>query len=285
MNKSVKVAGVVVLYNPSDDDIKNINSYIDDIDILYVMDNSNNDNKKRLPKNKKINYIYNGDNLGMATPLNKAAKLARKEKIDWLLTMDQDTNFNFGVIKEIKKRLSTIDYKKIGIVTPWHNTKLRIKKSNKTIDYPLDVMTSGNFLNLEIHKKMGGFKDWIFVDGVDMEYCLNLHKNNYQIIRYNDLEIIHNLGEIEYKKFLWKELLITNHTAMRRYYQVRNYHYINDLYNSDFPDYCKRLIKLKAIIIGIIFFEKDKFNKLRACYRGYRDYKAGLRGKSYERYN
>ena len=55
-----------------------------------------------MPKNRKINYIYNGDNLGIATPLNKAAELARKEKIDWLLTMDQDTNFNSGVIKEIK---------------------------------------------------------------------------------------------------------------------------------------------------------------------------------------
>ena len=28
MDKGIKVAGVVVLYNPSDDDIQNINSYI-----------------------------------------------------------------------------------------------------------------------------------------------------------------------------------------------------------------------------------------------------------------
>ena len=57
--KSVKVAGVVVLYNPTNEDISNIDSYINDIDLLYVMDNSGNKNDKRLPKNKKIKYIFN----------------------------------------------------------------------------------------------------------------------------------------------------------------------------------------------------------------------------------
>ena len=58
--KKVLVAGAVVLYNPTDEDIKNIDSYIDDIDILYVMDNSKDNNESRLPKNKKI--VYKSDN-------------------------------------------------------------------------------------------------------------------------------------------------------------------------------------------------------------------------------
>ena len=41
MNKKedVKIAGVVTLYNPTDDDIKNINTYIDDIEdyILWII--------------------------------------------------------------------------------------------------------------------------------------------------------------------------------------------------------------------------------------------------------
>ena len=38
--KDIKLAGVVVLYQPTDDDIKNINYYIDDLDVLYVIYNS-----------------------------------------------------------------------------------------------------------------------------------------------------------------------------------------------------------------------------------------------------
>ena len=280
--EELKVAGVVVLYNPTDEDISNIDSYIDDIDILYVMDNSNSKNDKRLPNNKKIVYIFNNANLGIAEPLNKAAELAEKEGINWLLTMDQDTKFNEGVIKEIKKRILNTDCTNIGIVTPWHKTKLKVEKPDPKMDYPLDVMTSGNFVNLDIHKKIGGFKDYLFIDGVDIEYCLNLAKNGYKVLRFDDLEIDHNLGDIFYRKFFKKDLLITNHSAMRRYYQSRNYHYIRDLYVNDFPEFCNILVKFKSIILGIILYEKNKISKIKAYRKGYKDYKCGKKGKSYE---
>ena len=56
----IKLAGMVTLYNPTDEDIKNIDSYINDVDVLYVIDNTEGkDNEKRLPKNKKIKYTCN----------------------------------------------------------------------------------------------------------------------------------------------------------------------------------------------------------------------------------
>lgn len=46
--EELKLAGVVTLYNPTDKDIENINTYIDDIDTLYVIDNTEGkDNEKR----------------------------------------------------------------------------------------------------------------------------------------------------------------------------------------------------------------------------------------------
>lgn len=283
--KKIKIAGVVVLYNPTEEDISNINTYIDDIDILYIMDNSKNENSKRLPKNKKINYIFNNKNLGIAKPLNKAAELARKAGYKWLLTMDQDTKFKKNIIQSMKEKILDIDCSNIAIITPWHKTKLKVNKSNKKIDYPLDVMTSGNLLNLEIHKKLNGFKEWIFIDGVDIEYCLNIKKNNGKIMRLNELEIDHNLGDIFYKKFFNKDLLVTNHKAIRRYYQCRNYLYIRDMYIDIEPTFCKRLVKFKSIILAIVLYEDNKLNKLRNFYQGYRDYKKGKRGRKDEENN
>lgn len=279
---SLKVAGVVVLYNPTDEDISNIDTYIDDVDVLYVVDNTKDKkNDHRLPKNKKIKYIFNNKNLGIAEALNIASKEAIKEKYEWILTMDQDTRFEDKVIENVKKEILRINVENIAIVTPWHNTKLKTEKNKEQIDYPLDVMTSGNFLNLNIYQKLGGFKDWLFIDGVDMEYCLNLNKNGYKIMRLNNYEMKHNLGNIVYRKFLWKDLLITNHSAMRRYYQCRNYHYIRDMYISNYREYCEILVKLKSIIVGIIFFENNKLEKLKAIYKGYRDYKLGKKGDTY----
>ena len=73
--KNVKIAGIVTLYNPSDKDIENISTYIDDIDKLYVIDNTEgNDNKSRIPKNKKIEYTFKNENIGVAAALNIGAK-------------------------------------------------------------------------------------------------------------------------------------------------------------------------------------------------------------------
>ena len=279
--KKLKVAGVVVLYHPTDQDISNIDSYIDDIDLLYVMDNSSSDNHLRIPKNKKIQYIFNNENQGIAKPLNTAAKMARKAGYQWLLTMDQDTFFPPSVLSKMKEEILKTDCSDIGIVTPWHKTKLHIKKPKEKKDYPLDVMTSGNLVNLEIHEKIGGFKEWLFIDGVDIEYCLNLRKNGFRVMRINTLEIDHNLGDIFYRKFLWKDLLVTNHSPMRRYYQSRNYHYIHDMYVDIEPKFCNILIRFKTIILAVLLYEKNKFQKIKAFYSGYKDYKRGKRGRSY----
>ena len=280
--KNLKVAGMVTLYNPTDNDIKNISTYIDSIDVLYVIDNTEGtDNKDRLPKNDKIEYIFNNNNIGVAAALNLAAKKAKDDGYQWLLTNDQDTTFINGVIDEMKKEILSRDTSKIGIVTPWHNTKLIDPKPKEKYDDPHDVMTSGNIINLDIWEKIGGFKDWFFIDGIDIEYCMNLHANGYEILRINDLYIDHNLGDLFYKKLFGRLFLCTNHSAIRRYYIMRNYHYICDLYKNNEKEttYCYSLISQRHNMIGVLLFEKHKIKKIRMYLRGYKDYKKGIKGK------
>lgn len=278
--EELKLAGVVTLYNPTDKDIENINTYIDDIDTLYVIDNTEGkDNKKRLPKNKKIIYSFKNENVGVATALNMGAEYAKKEGYKWLLTMDQDTTFKKGVIDKMKEVIVNQNMSKIGIVTPWHHTKLIDKKPDTEFDNPHDVMTSGNIINLEIHEKIGGFKDWMFIDGIDIEYCLNLTKNGYKILRINTIEIEHNLGNLFYKKIGNRLFLCTNHAAFRRYYIMRNYHYILDMYKDYDPDYCYKLVSQRHNMIGVLLFEQNKYKKIRNYIRGLKDYQKGIKGK------
>lgn len=279
-NSDVRIAGMVTLYNPSDEDLDNIKTYIDDIDKLYIIDNTEgHDNKDRIIEDEKIEYIFNNENIGVASALNFAAKKALKDGYKWLLTNDQDTTFRPGVVNGLKKEIVNVD-KNVGIVTPWHNTKLKDKKPKTKYDDPHDVMTSGNIINLDIWKKIGGFKDWFFIDGIDIEYCMNLHKNGYRILRVNDLEIDHNLGDLFYKTFRGRLYLCTNHSAIRRYYIMRNYHYIFDMYKDIEPDYCISLVAAqKHNMKGVMLFERDKFNKIRMYLKGYSDYEKGIKGK------
>ena len=82
----MKLAGLVVLYNPKENIMDTINNYINEVDVLYLIDNSNSDNSN-LFRNEKIKYIPNKSNLGIAVALNMGAKKAIKDGYDWLLTM------------------------------------------------------------------------------------------------------------------------------------------------------------------------------------------------------
>ena len=271
------LSAVVVWYNPKNKEKENINSYIKYVDKLYIVDNSEKENT--FENNKKIHYVFNGENLGIAKALNIGADLALKEKYDWLLTMDQDTSFKNDDVKKIFEYIKNNDMKNIGIVSPWHDTKLHIQKPKEEIDYPIDVMTSGNFLNLKIFKKIGGFKDEYFIDGVDIEYCLRLKKYNYKVMRLNKFSIKHNLGNISYKHFFKKELLCLNHNYLRVYYRVRNYNYIKQEYHDIAPEFCDILVKIKALIWCIIFYENDKIRKLKSIYYAKKDFKNNIYGK------
>lgn len=276
----MKLAGVVVWYNPSKKDIKNIDSYIKAVDKLYIVDNSENgSNESKIPNSKKVEYIYKNENLGIAKALNIACYKAIKEKYKFILTMDQDSCFKSNDVDKMKTKISSLDLSKIGIISPWHKTKLKLEKPKEEIDYPLDVMTSGNILNLDIFQKIGGFKEFLFIDGVDIEYCLNLKKNGYKVMRINSIELRHDLGDIFYRNFLGKEFMCDNHNYLRIYYMTRNYRYIRKEYRNIAPEFCDILVKIKGLIFKIVFYEKDKFRKLRSIVFGIYDYKHNNYGK------
>lgn len=288
----MKVCGVVVLYNPDDKVIDNVKSYLKPLDKLFIVDNSPlpNDNKDKF-KDKKIKYISNNGNKGIANALNVGAKEAIDQKADWLLTMDQDSSFKEGALekmiaflKELKSNqimseVLGLSYDKLGVLSALQRTGLNENEKLEGLDYPLVVMTSGNLINISIYQKIGGFKDWFFIDSVDFEYCLNIKKNGYEVVQMNTAELNHNLGDINKKTILGKTIFVTNHSAIRRYYITRNRHYLYDLYNEDFLEYCAlELNRTKHELLKIILFEDHKIDKIKAIYRGYRDYKKGKTG-------
>ena len=275
----MKLAGLVVLYNPKETIMDTINNYINEVDLLYLIDNSSNDNSS-LFKNKKIRYIPNKENLGIAVALNMGARKAIKDGYDWLLTMDQDSTFSADSLSKLIKYAYSLDYEKVGIVSPWHHTKEVTNRSIKESEELMDVMTSGNLLNLKIYEKLGGFKEWLFIDSVDIEYCLNLNKNGYKVIRYNESELIHELGDIKIVHILNRNLVCSNHNYIRRYYICRNVNYVAKMYEDIYPEYCNFIRNgLKGAFRNILFFEKDKYRKLRNMVRGYKDFKKGVKGK------
>ena len=291
----MKFAGVVVLYNPDININYSIQSYIKGIERLYVVDNSLNDNSNLIHKSKKIKYIPNFDNLGIATALNIGAKNAIKDGFDYLLTMDQDSKFDnddiikmiemikgYSKNKELKKEYGE-DLNKIGLFSPLHvinNNPSIMGMPNTKYDSPLNVMTSGNIINLKVYKEIGGFKDDFFIDCVDFEYCMNMRKHGYSLIRNNEIKLHHELGNYVKKRIFGKEYATFEHNHIRRYYIIRNRCYLCDMYWNDFNEYCRLEKKCSFREFKLVWLcEKHKLKKSWYMLKGYIDYKKGKKGK------
>lgn len=276
----MKVNAVVVLYNAKDDVVENIKTYIDYLETLYVIDNSDKVDHLLVDKINRISskciYIDNQGNKGIAYALNLGATLAIGNNANWLLTMDQDTSFVDSDCKTLIDIAFNINDDKIAIIAPLHYIN-----ENKVYDfYDTITMTSGNIINLEIFEKLKGFDNNLFIDSVDIDYCLKIYENGYLIKRVPNIILNHNLGDTKMYKIFGKTFYPTNHNYIRRYYITRNRLYVWSKYKKSYPDYIKfeKVLTLKEFI-KILMFEKDKFKKMSFMVKGYIDYKKNKLGK------
>lgn len=280
----LKVSGVVVLYHPDSSLVENIQSYINCIEKLYVIDNSGFIDSEVVSEIEKINkciYVNNERNLGLAQALNIGAQMALDNGADWLLTMDQDSHFREGALMHMIRWLNNNDAKNVGIVSPVHKTA---GSSLKVCTGPVEVstvMTSGNLLNLEAYIEVGPFREDFFIDYVDHEYCLRLKNFSYKILIHCDSVLEHNLGESKYVNFFGFTIIYTSHNRVRRYYITRNRLRIIKEYWLTQPVYCIRdvkyffsswskivlfddnaIAKQKSILLGVLHFFQGKSGKL-----------------------
>jgi len=272
---NINLAGVVILYNPDAMVLKNVQTYIDEIEVLYVIDNSdivNNSVVEKLKKMDKIRYIHFNENRGIAYPLNFI--LSKVRDYEFLLTMDQDSCFKPNVMKKYKEHISIWAEKDSSIaVFAADNTGLI---HSKLYQFEESVMTSGNVIKTDIAKSIGGFREELFIDEVDSEFCYRLRRFAYKILIFYDLKMEHHLGNIKRYNTWAGHFNTTNHNSTRRYYMARNMLYIMGKYPEVRIKYLKNFIKM---IIKIILAENYKLEKMKYIGKGIHDYRHGRFGK------
>ncbi|WP_338873225.1 glycosyltransferase [Spirosoma sp. SC4-14] len=270
MMLSNKVAAAVVMYNPEEDIVENISSYINQVERIYVIDNSeiHNENLIRiLSSYASVSYYNNEGNKGVAAALNRAAQLAIDGGYQFLLTMDDDTQMpEDGVKKMLQYIMET--KKKIGIVAAQSDPRF-FYKPNRSVYF---TITSGNLLNLSAYKKNGPFLDELFIDYVDHEFCFRLIMNGYAIIELNEVCLQHKLGEIKEINLGPIKVKWTSHSPLRVYYKTRNCFYVLKKYR--FLPITIRMYFYKDVLrdlVKIFFLEDEKFPRIILYVKAIRD--------------
>jgi rhamnosyltransferase len=283
-----QVAGVVVLYNPEVDVLDNIRSYLSQISQLFVVDNSetpDSDVVQWLVDMQGVTYHPNGGNLGVASALNTGATLALANGYRYLLTMDQDSRAAAGMVTTLLQCLSELDSNRVGIVSPVHVSKPGM---SSTYDEPCRrvryVMTSGNLLNLSAYQAVGTFMDDLFIDFVDVEYCLRLNARGYSVFQVMNAHLEHLVGDLVNVTFITSLFSVTSHSPLRMYYKTRNRFLVGNLYRTEFPAFrCQDRLRFFLEMCRLLLFEPQKIEKIRMLWRGWCDYREGKLGKYAER--
>ena len=136
------------------------------------------------------------------------------------------------------------------------------------------TMTSGNLLNLEMYQKVGKFKEELFIDAVDYEYCLRARRKKFKILQCNEALLIHNPGITKEKKILGLKYKYGFMSEQRMYYQVRNLMYIGYEYKC-----IRALIIVLVKYLKIVLLFENKKNYFKAFHKGIKDYKKNIKGK------
>jgi len=269
----MKIPGVIVLYNPDIIDvISNVKSYIEQLDVLYVFDNSEDgiQNKVELEKTffAKIKYYSYNENRGIAFALNFILEIVSHSEYDWILTMDQDSSFLLpdgfdSYFKKVKKEIDN----RIALFCPLY--------PGETTIIP-QFYTSGSIMNLGAWLNVGKFDEKLFIDEVDGDYTFRLSEAKYQLKKINNSYISHKLGDKCYRRIFNKTLCSDNHSALRKYYIARNRVYLMKIRPR------MRLIYLSDSLIKFVLFiliEKDKKNKIIMIFKGIFDGLTNKMGK------
>ena len=275
---SKRICAGVVLYNPDLERLKrNLDAILSQIDSIVCVDNGSTNIGciKEYLVDRNITLIENGSNLGIAKALNQIVKWGWDQGFKWALLLDQDSIPDKTLINKYEPLLNE---NKVGIICPRiidinSNEKNNASREKITIiNNATDVITSGSCVNIDVALIIGGFDERLFIDYVDTDFQERCLRNEYIIYRINETFILHEVGKMTVHCLGKIKILCSNHSSFRRYYMVRNRLYYQRKYFG-YKAYLKEKIRLCFGTIKIIIYEEDKIKKIKATYRGFRDYK------------
>ena len=268
----MKVVAVVIWFNPTSQDLKNIDSYSKRVYKTIVVDNSSSDNSALVSDKGNVEYIPLNENKGIAAALNVGYRQAAELGASWVLTMDQDSSFLEEDIKNYLN-LNADHFKESGVAVFGPNFEGPI--TNELIDCA-SVISSGSLVNLAAHQRNSGYNEDLFVDQVDHEYCCRLKILGYRILQVSHISMMHTIGSPLTKKIMGRVFVSYNHNADRKYYITRNMLYMRHHF-GEFGDKHLKIIFMN--IVNVIFIVVDKYNKLKSMLRGCFDFFMGRMGR------
>lgn len=280
--KAICIAGIIT-YNPDIDRfLENVTAISHQVSYVIVVDNGSDNYDEIYAKLMHFDNVIlhaSAENKGIAWALNRCFSLAKDKHAKWILTLDQDSICPADMIEryaaylnKISKRTYAEKISRIGILCPTivDRNVGTIEGGTTHSQTVRRCITSGALTSYAAWEDIGGFDEKMFIDGVDFEFCQRLWEHEYYIIRVANISLLHELGQMTTRKFLFKKINVKNHSALRKYYITRNRFYVARKHRQPFSVAKAYMSAIKAFLF-VILFESDKKKKCDAILKGASD--------------
>ncbi|ANY77726.1 hypothetical protein BB934_05325 [Microvirga ossetica] len=237
----MRILAVTVTYNPDTALLgKALQSAAPQVQGLAVVDNgsANAEEIRTLVSAVGAHFLANQQNLGIAAAQNQGVDLARTTGFSHILLLDQDTVLTPGVVADLSANLAALEeqHGRVAAIGPayfevnsqqqtrayrTHGLRLsRISLGSATQPVASDsIIASGSLIPLTVLDRVGGFKEDLFIDLVDVEWCFRARAAGYVSFLSPTAAVDHRLGSGTVKL---GSRQIAIHVPIRNYYWVRN---------------------------------------------------------------
>lgn len=272
-----KVGAVVISYKPSPELLRNVILLTEQVGHVLVVDNTPVSEKCQIlidiERLEGCTVICNQENLGLGAALNKGVQRAVEMGFAWILTSDQDSSICAGYVEAMLSTYFQQDENfRIGVLCPRYidaGLNIEIPKLRAANGEILGCMTSGAMFEAKTFAMAGPMDELLFIDYVDLEYCLRVRALGLRVIESPHATLLHSLGRITMHPLFG---IVTNHSPKRRYYINRNRLVLVKRYFLKDPEWA--LNKLKTLVLDtimVLLVEDEKLAKARYMARAFYD--------------
>lgn len=234
-NNNADVAAIVTTYNPRIEDFReNLNSYLPQVGLVIVCDNSDN-----AVVQSALTLFVKGltgvvllpmeGNKGIAEAQNKGIMHAVEHGFEYFLEVDQDSFLPVNYVSKIKAAHVNLEARGAsvaGVGSLASRVDGFIYDGHKLGDGVICVdktLSSGFLFSKDAFQRVGVKDESLFIDYVDWEWCWRAKSHGLSTFIDGTISIEHALGEGS-KRVVFFNVGIPS--PIRHYYQYRNSIYL-----------------------------------------------------------
>ncbi|MGU7773627.1 glycosyltransferase family 2 protein [Burkholderia sp. MR1-5-21] len=289
--RSSSTGAVVVFFYPDEACVARANRLAESMRCVVVDNTPAMLDRDHIGLADSIEYLPNGWNAGIAMALNQGVRALIDAGCDTAILFDQDSEPPPLLLTELPEVIARAraSGERVALVGPaYEDRRLRgvapfvrfgwgkLRRIPPTGDVPIDVdflISSGSCINLDCWNEVGAMDEALFIDFVDLEWCIRAKQHGYRVWGIPWLRMSHELGG-EPVQVLGRRYPM--HGPIRHYYQFRNAIALMKRASMPLKWKSTEIVKLPFRILIYCFFPERRGEHLAMVWRGIRH---GMRGQ------